>query len=121
MEASAKKGATLPPAVFHLRPHPPQQVVFEMPRPPRGYTKLISSFASDSHPEFQLVREKAFDPDTTINGNTRSDILSFNHQRHFAPDIPPVEKNRKLDCNYCHKPDPEGRLCRYLQSSGLWQ
>jgi len=110
MEASAKKGAALPPAVFHLRPHPPQQVVFEMPRPPRGYTKLISSFASDSHPEFQLVREKAVDPDATIAGNTRSDILSFNHQRHFAPDIPPVEKNRKLDCNYCHKTDPEGRF-----------
>lgn len=99
MEASAKKGAQLPPAAFHLRPHPAQQVVFEMPRPPRGYTQVLSAFAGD-HPEFQLVREKARDPD----------VLRFNHQRHFATDIPPVEKGRKLDCNYCHKTDPEGRF-----------
>jgi hypothetical protein len=99
MEASAQKGAQLPPAAFHLRPHPAQQLVFEMPRPPRGYTQVLSSFAGD-HPEFQLVREKARDPD----------VLRFNHQRHFATDIPPVEKGRKLDCNYCHKTDPEGRF-----------
>jgi hypothetical protein len=99
MEASAQKGEKLPPATFHLRSHPPQQVVFEMPRPPRGYTQVLSSFAGD-HPEFQLVREKARDPD----------VLRFNHQRHFAADIPPVEKGRKLDCNYCHKTDPEGRF-----------
>ncbi|MEY2556784.1 MAG: hypothetical protein QOE34_209 [Verrucomicrobiota bacterium] len=99
MEASAQKGAQLPPATFHLRPHPAQQLVFEMPRPPRGYTQVLSSFAGD-HPEFQLVREKARDPD----------VLRFNHQRHFATDISPVEKNRKLDCNYCHKTDPEGRF-----------
>jgi hypothetical protein len=70
-----------------------------MSRPPRGYTQVISSFAGD-HPEFQLVREKARDPD----------VIRFNHQRHFATDIPSVEKGRKLDCNYCHKPDPEGRF-----------
>ena len=70
-----------------------------MPRPPRGYTQVLSSFAGD-HPEFQLVREKARDPD----------VLRFNHQRHYAADIPPVEKGRKLDCNYCHKTDPEGRF-----------
>jgi hypothetical protein len=99
MEASAQKGAQLPPAAFHLRPHPPQQIVFEMPRPPRGYTQVLASFAGD-HPEFQLAREKARDPD----------VLRFNHQRHFANDIPPVAKDRKLDCNYCHKPDPEGRF-----------
>ena len=28
----------------------------------------------------------------------------------IAADIPPVEKGRKLDCNYCHKTDPEGRF-----------
>lgn len=98
MEASAQKGMQLPPAAFHLRPHPPQQVVFKMPRPGRGYTQVVSSFAGD-HPEFQLVREKARDPD----------VLRFNHQRHYAADIPPVEKGRKLDCNYCHKTDPDGR------------
>jgi mono/diheme cytochrome c family protein len=98
MEASAQKGMQLLPSAFHLRPHPPQQVVFKMPRPPRGYTQVLSSFAGD-HPEFQLVREKARDPD----------LLRFNHQRHYAADIPPVEKGRKLDCNYCHKTDPDGR------------
>jgi predicted CXXCH cytochrome family protein len=98
MEASAQKGAQLPPAAFHLRPNSVQQVVFEMPRPGRGYTQVFSSFAGD-HPEFQLVREKARDPD----------VIRFNHQRHFAADIPPV-KGQKLDCNYCHKTDPEGRF-----------
>ena len=102
MEASAEKGAQLPPTAFRLvrsRLHPPQQVVFELPRPPRGYTQVLSSF-SGNHPEFQLIREKARDPD----------VLRFNHQRHFANDIPPVAKDRRLDCNYCHKPDPEGRF-----------
>lgn len=98
MEASAQKGTTLPPAVFHLRPHPPQQVVFELPRPKLGYTQTFASFAGE-HPEFQLVRDKARDPD----------VLRFNHQRHFATDIPPVN-GQKLDCNYCHKPEPGGRF-----------
>src|SRR4051794_10322517 len=98
MDASAKKGATLPANVFHLRPHPAQQVVLEMPRPARGYTQVFASFERD-HPEFQLIREKARDPD----------VLRFNHQRHFANDIPPVN-GQKLDCNYCHKPEPGGRF-----------
>ena len=98
MDASAKKGATLPADAFHLRSHPAQQVVFEMPRPARGYTQVFPSFA-DAHPEFQLIREKARDPD----------VLRFNHQRHFANDIPPVN-GQKLDCNYCHKPEPGGRF-----------
>jgi len=97
MEASAKKGTQLPPEAFHLRSRPAQQVVFEVPRPNRGYTQVFSSFAGE-HPEFQLVREKARDPD----------VIRFNHQRHFAHDIPPV-KGQKLDCNYCHKTDPAGR------------
>jgi len=98
MEASAKKGTTLPPKVFHLRPHSPQQIVFEMPRPKPGYTQTFASFDGE-HPEFQLVREKARDPD----------VLRFNHQRHFAADIPPVN-GQKLDCNYCHKAEPGGRF-----------
>jgi hypothetical protein len=69
-----------------------------MPRPDRGYTQVFASFAAE-HPEFQLVRDKARDPD----------VLRFNHQRHFAADIPPVN-GRKLDCNYCHKPEPGGRF-----------
>lgn len=98
MEASAKKGATLPPDSFHLRPHPAPQVVLEMPRPPRGYTQVFASFDRE-HPEFQLIAQKACDPD----------VLRFNHQRHFANDIPPVN-GQKLDCNYCHKPEPSGRF-----------
>jgi hypothetical protein len=102
MEASAQKGKQLPSTAFHPRPHPAQQVVLEMKRPERGYTQLVSSFAGD-HPEFQLKRENARDLNT-------DEALRFNHQRHFAADIPPVAKDRKLDCNYCHKPDPEGRF-----------
>lgn len=98
MEASAQKGAQLPATAFHLRTYPVQQVVFEMPRPSRGYTQVFASFAQD-HPEFQLIRDKARDPN----------MLKFNHQRHFAADIPPVEGG-KLECNYCHKTDPEGRF-----------
>ena len=82
---------------------PIEQIVVEMPRPARGYTEGFPSFA-DAHPEFQLIREKARDPD----------VLRFNHQRHFANDIPPVN-GQKLDCNYCHKPEPGGRF--YLRIS----
>src|SRR6476469_4917270 len=98
MDASAKKGATLPPDAFHLRSHPPQQIVFELTRPARGYTQVFPSFV-DGHPEFQLIRDKARDPN----------VLRFNHQRHFANDIPPVN-GHKLDCNDCHKPEPSGRF-----------
>jgi hypothetical protein len=98
MEASAQKGTTLAPAVFHLRPHPPQQIVFEMARPAQGYTQVFASFVA-AHPEFQVIRDKARDPN----------VLRFNHQRHFATDIPPVN-GLKLDCNYCHKPEPGGRF-----------
>jgi class III cytochrome C family protein len=98
MAAAAEKGMQLPQGGFHRHPHQPQQVVFELPRPPRGYTETFASFA-DAHPEFQLIRDKARDPD----------VLRFNHQRHFAPDIPPVS-GKALDCNYCHKPEPSGQL-----------
>lgn len=98
MEAAAQKGAQLPPAAFHRHPHPAQQVAFELPRPPRGHTQTFSSFWN-GHPEFQLTTAKPRDPD----------VLRFNHQRHFAADIPSVN-GQKLDCNYCHKPNPDGRF-----------
>jgi hypothetical protein len=103
MDASANKGMTLPPAVFEV-PRPLQgQIVPAVSRPKRGFTQVFASFHRDptsgGHPEFQLIREKAADPDT----------LRFNHSRHFANDIPPV-KGQKLDCNFCHKPDPQGRF-----------
>jgi hypothetical protein len=97
MEASAEKGKQFQWSGFHRHPHPVEQVVFELPRPPRGYTQRFSSFWN-GHPEFQLDRDKVRDPD----------VLRFNHQRHFAADIPLVN-GQKLDCNYCHKPDPDGR------------
>src|SRR5205823_781408 len=37
------------------------------------------------------------------------DVLRFNHQRHFASDIPPLN-GQKLDCNYRHRPQPAGRF-----------
>jgi predicted CXXCH cytochrome family protein len=96
MEASAAKGGRVQWANYRRHPHPPQQVAFELPRPARGYTEAFDSFWT-GHPEFQLIREKARDPD----------ILRFNHQRHFASDIPPIN-GKRLDCSYCHKPDPDG-------------
>jgi hypothetical protein len=97
MEAAAQKGMQLQWTAFHRHPQPPGQVVFELPRPPRGYTQTFASFWN-GHPEFQLDREKVHDPN----------VLRFNHQRHFAADIPLVN-GKKLDCNYCHKPDSDGR------------
>lgn len=97
MEASAQKGMQLPTDAFHRYPHSAQQVVFELPRPPRGYTQTFSSFWN-GHPEFQLNVSKARDPN----------VLRFNHQRHFASDIPHVN-GKKLDCSYCHNLDPDGR------------
>ena len=97
MEASAAKGMQIQWANYHRHPHPLSQVMFEPPRPARGYTETFDSFWN-GHPEFQLIRDKARDPD----------VLRFNHQRHFAADIPPVN-GKKLDCNYCHVPDAGGR------------
>jgi hypothetical protein len=98
MQVAAQKGMQLPLPAFHRHPHSPQQVVFELPRPPQGFTKTFPSFW-EGHPEFQLKTVNARDPD----------VLRFNHQRHFAPDIPPVNSQR-LECNYCHKQQPDGRF-----------
>src|SRR5437588_227108 len=97
MQASAQRGMQLSLQALHRHPVPPQQVVFELPRPSRGYTQTFSSFWS-GHPEFQLNREQVRDPD----------VLRFNHQRHFAADVPLVN-GKKLECNYCHRPEPDGR------------
>jgi len=98
MAASAQKGIQVPRDAFHRHPHPPQQIVFELPRPPQGFTATFDALWG-GHPEFQLKRGNARDPD----------VLRFNHQRHFASDIPPVN-GQKLDCNYCHQPQPDGRF-----------
>jgi hypothetical protein len=98
MTASVEKGMHVPRDAFHRHPHPAQQIVFELPRPPQGFTATFASFW-EAHPEFQLKRVNARDPD----------VLRFNHQRHFASDIPPVNGQR-LDCNYCHQLQPDGRF-----------
>lgn len=98
MAAAAQKGMQLPPGAFARHPQPAQQIVFESARLAQGFTKTFASFWQD-HPEFQLQTAQARDPD----------VLRFNHQRHFAADIPLVN-GQKLDCNYCHKPNTDGRF-----------
>lgn len=99
MAASALKGRELNWTNFERHPQPPQEVVFRLPRPPDGFTATFPSFWN-GHPEFQIKRETAArDPD----------VLKFNHQRHFAADIP-LLNGKKLECSDCHQPDPEGRF-----------
>ena len=97
MTASAAKGRQFDWSNFERHPLPPQQIVLRLPRPPDGYTQTFASFW-DGHPEFQLEREPVRDPD----------VLKFNHQRHFAADIP-LLGGQKLECAFCHQPDTEGR------------
>ena len=106
MQASARAGKQLPPGHFRLNPKVATvtgaraPVTLQLPRPAEGYTAAFGSFR-DGHPPFQLHRENV----------RESDVLRFNHQRHFAADIPLVN-GRKLDCNYCHQPRSDGR---YMQ------
>lgn len=96
MQASAAKGAQMPASAFQIHPIRPLRVVLPLPRPRTGFTSAFTSFWSD-HPDFQLKREKARDPD----------VLRFNHQRHFASDIP-LLNGQKLECISCHQTDEEG-------------
>jgi hypothetical protein len=103
MQASAERGKQLPPRSFHLNPRLVnfRQVTSQLSRPADGYTKTFASFG-EGHPSFQLQRENVRD----------NDVLRFNHQRHLnSSDIPPT-RSGKLDCNYCHQPEPNGR---YMQ------
>ena len=102
MDMAAQKGSQFNWQNFHRHPQPAQRVAFELPRPPGGYTQTFSSFW-DGHPEFQINSANLRDPN----------VLRFNHQRHFASDIPPVN-GQKLDCNYCHRPDTEGRFMQRI-------
>jgi hypothetical protein len=95
MEASANLGETLPATAFDFRPKQ-GRVVFHEPRPTRGYTQVIHSFAAD-HPEFAFIRNKSRDPDT----------LKFNHELHLtSPTV--TWQGRMLECDDCHKPDATG-------------
>lgn len=103
MQASAELGKQLPRDRFHLNPKLVnfRQIVLQLPRPADGYTKTFPSF-SEGHPPFQLQRDNFRD----------NNALRFNHARHLnSSDIPPT-KAGKLDCNYCHQPEPNGR---YMQ------
>jgi hypothetical protein len=110
MRAAAAKPVPAQWTPLHRHPQPPQQVVFNLPRPERGYTQTFSSFWED-HPEFQINVAKAANPAKVRD----PDVLRFNHQRHFAADIPAVDKTgRKLDCNYCHQAGTEGRFMKRI-------
>ena len=106
MAASAQKGVELGGTILDRHPQPVQRVALNLLRPARGYTQTFPAFW-DGHPEFQVDVEKIADP-TKVHD---PDVLRFNHQRHFASDIPLVN-GKKLECNYCHTPQPDGH---YMQ------
>jgi hypothetical protein len=65
-------------------------------------TPLIHHFATD-HPEFRFITEKRRDPDT----------LNFNHELHLTgATIPRLPDGKKLDCEFCHRPDAAGAYMR---------
>jgi hypothetical protein len=121
MRAAAQKPVPADWTPQRRHPQPAQRVVFnQLGRPPEGYTKVFSSFWTD-HPEFRVNLAKSADPtnvrdpDSYLAGDGVHDILRFNHRRHFQPDIPAVDAHgRKLDCNYCHQVDTEGRLMKRI-------
>jgi hypothetical protein len=102
-------------------PQPPQRVVFDqLGRPAEGYTKVFSNFWDD-HPEFRINLARAADPnhirdpDSYVAADGTHDILRFNHSRHFRTDIPAVDQHgRKLDCNFCHQMETEGRFMKRI-------
>ena len=102
-------------------PQPAQRIVFnQLGRPAEGYTKVFSTFWDD-HPEFQINVAKAADPQKIRDPNSFvapdgiRDILRFNHSRHFRGDIPAVDQTgKKLDCNYCHQLETEGRFMKRI-------
>lgn len=94
METSLVRAKSLPAGAFDYRPEK-GRVLFKAPRPERGYTKIIHSFASD-HPEFQILAEKMKD----------ADALKFNHQLHLTTVL--LTSGKKMTCAECHKPDAAG-------------
>ncbi len=107
MQASAELGTKLPATHFHLNPKivsftGARPVIPQVPRPPQGYTATFASF-SQGHPDWELQRQNIRDPDT----------LRFNHRLHMTGSGIPLTRNgTKLDCNYCHKQEADGR---YMQ------
>ena len=121
MQAAARQPVPSDWSPHRRHPQPQQRILFnQSPRPPEGYTKVFSRFWDD-HPEFRINLAKAADPnnirdpDSYVAGNEKRDILRFNHSRHFRPDIPAVnQQGRKLDCNYCHEIETEGRFMKRI-------
>ena len=97
MAESAAKGRPLPPGAFDRHPSA-GRAVFAAPRPPDGFTTVLTSFASD-HPEFRLLVDRVRETNT----------LKFNHNRHLVHtnDIPLVN-GRRLECASCHRPGAGG-------------
>lgn len=107
MQASAELGKQIPASHFRLNPKVAGAAwarpnTLKLPRPVDGYTTVFASF-SEGHPPFQLHRENF----------READVLRFNHQRHLeGADIPPTKLGTKLDCAYCHQPEPNGRFMK---------
>lgn len=95
MAAAVQLGQNLPASAFEYRSSI-GGVLFHEPRPARGFTQVIHSFAGD-HPEFQFITDHLKDPDT----------LKFNHKLHLDP-AKVTRDGRPLACADCHKPDAAG-------------
>ena len=105
MQAAFVKGQELAaktPGVFDFRSSRGREI-FETPRPERGYTQVLHSFATD-HPEFQLHAAKLAD----------ANPLRFNHALHLSDQIPP-RNGQRLDCANCHRPDVSGAYYRKVE------
>jgi hypothetical protein len=121
MQTAAKTKMPEHWSALERHPQPAQRIVFnQLGRPAEGYTKVFGSFWDD-HPEFRINLAKAAeptkicDPDSYLAVDGRHDILRFNHSRHFRSDIPAVDqRGRKLDCNYCHELETEGRFMKRI-------
>jgi hypothetical protein len=93
MAASRQLSRPLPAILFARSDIP--GFVHAVPRPPEGYTDVITSFAGD-HPEFRVLREHSVDTNT----------LKFNHRLHLGGKEIPMVNGKPLECSYCHRPDP---------------
>ena len=121
MQTAAKTKVPDQWSPLQRHPQPSQKIMFnQLGRPAEGYTKVFSTFWDD-HPEFQINLAKAADPqkirdpDSFVAPDGIHDILRFNHSRHFRGDIPAVDQSgRKLDCNYCHQLETEGRFMKRI-------
>jgi hypothetical protein len=103
MIASANKGVKMDPAAFEKWPDMGRKI-FKAPRPSEGFTAVFASF-TDGHPDFRVRSSSEL---------RETNTLKFNHYRHLVltDDIPPVKKNQRLTCEFCHEPAPGGAFMR---------